>query len=61
MNNGDNPDDDAVQQLMEDEVAKVNKNLVNYKHVKRVVLRDTEFDKTTLKTIYSNFSESIIS
>ena len=48
---GNNPDDDAVQKLIEDEVAKVNKNLVNYKHIKRVVLRDTEFDKTTSKKI----------
>ena len=48
---GDNPDDDAVQKLIEDEVAKVNKNLVTYKHVKRVVLRDTEFEKTTSKKI----------
>ena len=54
---GDNPDDDAVQQLMEDEVAKVNKNLVNYKHIKRVVLRDTEFDKTTSKKIRRQYKQ----
>jgi hypothetical protein len=54
---GDNPDDDAIQTLLEEEVSKVNKNLVNYKHIKRVVRRDTEFDKTTSKKIRRQYKK----
>ena len=54
---GNNPDDDAIQNLIESEVAKVNKNLVNYKHIKRVVLRDTEFEKTTSKKIRRQYKK----
>ena len=38
-------------------MAKVNKNLVNYKHIKRVILRDTEFDKTTSKKIRRQYKK----
>ena len=54
---GENPDDDAIQNLLEEEVSKVNKNLVNYKHIKRVVRRDTEFDKTTSKKIRRQYKK----
>ena len=41
----------------EEEVSKVNKNLVNYKHIKRVIRRDTEFDKTTSKKIRRQYKK----
>ena len=48
---GSNPDKDALQELLEEEVKKVNKQLVSYKQVRRVVYRDHEFEKTTSKKI----------
>jgi long-chain acyl-CoA synthetase len=48
---GENPDKSEVQKLIEGEVKKVNQQLVTYKHVKKVVLRDQEFEKTTSKKI----------
>lgn len=54
---GADPDHAEVQKLIEAEVAKVNQNLVNYKHIKRVVLRDTEFEKTTSKKIKRQYKK----
>jgi len=48
---GENPDPALVQKLIDEEVRKVNQQMVSYKHVRKVVLRDSEFDKTTSKKI----------
>jgi long-chain acyl-CoA synthetase len=48
---GENPDPEAIQNLLELEVRKVNEQLVPYKYIRKVIVRDTEFDKTTSKKI----------
>ena len=48
---GPNPDEETIQALLEEEVGKVNQQLVGYKHIRRVTYRGTEFDKTTSKKI----------
>jgi len=48
---GEKPDPAAIRKLIDDEIKKVNQQLVSYKHIRKVVLRDTEFDKTTSKKI----------
>lgn len=40
-----------LQQVLEEEVKKVNQQLVSYKAVRKTILRDSEFDKTTSKKI----------
>jgi len=52
---GENPDPAAIQKLVDEEVKKVNQQLVSYKHIRRVTFRDTEFDKTTSKKIKRNY------
>lgn len=52
---GENPDPDAVQALLDEECDKVNEMLVSYKHIRRVVVRDTEFEKTTSKKIIRKY------
>lgn len=52
---GENPDLDAVQALLDEECDKVNEMLVSYKHIRRVVVRDTEFEKTTSKKIIRKY------
>lgn len=47
-----NPDDSlAVEELVKTDVARVNKNLVSYKRISKVVIRREEFVKTTTKKI----------
>ena len=48
---GSEPSEDAIQKLLEDVVAEVNEKLVNYKKIKKVVHRTTEFEKNTSKKI----------
>jgi len=48
---GDKPDAAALQALIEEEVKKVNQQIVSYKGIRKVTLRDTEFDKTTSRKI----------
>ena len=48
---GQNPSTETLQKLIEDEVKKVNQQMVSYKHVRNVLLRDTEFEKTTSRKI----------
>lgn len=48
---GKEPSPDAVQKLFEAEVRKVNEQLVPYKHIRRIKVRDTEFAKTTSRKI----------
>ncbi len=48
---GPDPKVEAIQTLLEEEVKKVNQRLVSYKHIRRVVYRDAEFEKTTSRKI----------
>lgn len=43
--------DEAVRQLIGEEVQKVNHSLTTYKYIRKFSLRDTEFEKTTSKKI----------
>lgn len=52
---GENPDPDTIQSLLETECVKANDQLVSYKKIRKVVYRDTEFDKTTSKKIIRNY------
>lgn len=47
----DPDDDDAVEALIENDVAKVNKNFVSYKRINSTVIRREEFEKTTTRKI----------
>ena len=53
---GPDPEIESIQSLLYEEVHKVNEQLVSYKHVRKVVIRDTEFEKTTSKKIRRNYS-----
>ena len=48
---GPDPEKGAVQALLEEEVEKVNRQLVSYKRIRRVLYRETEFEKTTTRKI----------
>ncbi len=48
---GENADPAAIQNLMEAEVRKVNEQMVPYKYIRKVIVRDTEFEKTTSRKI----------
>lgn len=48
---GPNPSDEQIQKLLEDVVDNVNDKLVNYKKIKKVVLRKEEFEKNTSRKI----------
>ena len=48
---GDNPSEESIQKLLEEVVTEVNEKLVNYKKIKKVVYRPTEFEKNTSKKI----------
>ena len=48
---GEKPELAVVQKLIDEEVKKVNQQMVSYKHIRKVVIRDTEFEKTTSKKI----------
>lgn len=48
---GADPDEEGIQALLEAEVKKVNEQLVSYKRVRRVLYRDSEFEKTTSRKI----------
>lgn len=52
---GENPDPDAIQSLLEAECRKVNDQLVSYKQIRKIIYRDTEFEKTTSKKIIRNY------
>ena len=51
QNLGKDASDEAIQKELEDAVDKVNEKLVNYKKIKKVVLRKTEFEKNTSRKI----------
>ena len=48
---GQEPSDEKILELLKAEVDKVNLKLSNYKKIKNVVLRKTEFEKNTSKKI----------
>ncbi|HOB87280.1 MAG TPA: AMP-binding protein, partial [Bacillota bacterium] len=48
---GAEPTREAIQALLEEEVQKVNRQLVSYMKIRRVIYRDTEFEKTTSRKI----------
>lgn len=46
-----NPTKEQIQNLLNSIVQEINKKFPNYKHIKSVNVRDTEFEKTTTKKI----------
>lgn len=42
---------DEIRELIHNEIKKVNKKLVNYKHIKNFIIREAEFAKTTTRKI----------
>ena len=52
---GENPQPEALRQLIEEEVKKVNQQLVSYKRIRKTIIRDSEFDKTTSRKIKRNY------
>ncbi|HHT77577.1 MAG TPA: long-chain fatty acid--CoA ligase [Clostridiaceae bacterium] len=52
---GPNPDPDMIQQVLEEECKKVNDQLPSYKQIRKVIYRDTEFEKTTSKKIKRSY------
>lgn len=48
---GANPAPEKVQELIEGVVSEVNEKLVNYKKIKKTVVRETEFEKNTSRKI----------
>ena len=49
--NKNNPTKEEIQSLMNSVVQEINMKFPNYKHIKSVNIRDTEFEKTTTKKI----------
>jgi len=53
----ENPTEEQVYRLIEEEVHKVNKMLVLYKYVRHITIRETEFEKTTSKKIIRKYKQ----
>jgi len=53
----ENPTEEQVYKLIEEEVYKVNKMLVLYKYVRHIEIRETEFEKTTSKKIIRKYNK----
>ena len=51
QNIGKDATDEQIQKELEDAVDKVNEKLVNYKKIKKTVLRKEEFEKNTSRKI----------
>ena len=45
------PTKDEIIKIVNDIVANVNSKIPNYKHIKNVIVRDKEFEKTTTQKI----------
>ncbi len=45
------PTKEEIKKIMNDVVANVNNKIPNYKHIKNIVIRDKEFEKTTTQKI----------
>ena len=54
---GPDPEREAIQSLLEEEVKKVNQKLVSYKRIRRVIYRDREFEKTTSRKIRRQYNK----
>lgn len=52
----DNPTEEQIRKLIENEVYKVNKSLVLYKYIRYFTIRDVEFEKTTTKKIKRQYN-----
>ena len=50
LENGTAPGD-STHKIISSEIKRINKALVNYKHIKSVELREEEFEKTTTRKI----------
>ena len=48
---GENPDEERVRELIQSVVDDVNKNNPVWKYIRKTVIRNTEFEKTTTKKI----------
>ena len=46
--------DEDILAVLKAEIDKINRKLVSYKHIRKVELRDTEFEKTTTRKIRRN-------
>ena len=53
---GANVDKEELQKFFDEIIRKVNEQTVSYKHIRKVVIRDTEFDKTTSKKIKRKYN-----
>ncbi len=53
---GTDPQEKDIRALLEEEVKKVNERLVSYKRIRRVIYRDTEFEKTTSRKIRRQYN-----
>ena len=53
-----NPSDDEIKKIINNQIQEINKKFPNYKHIKSVHIRDSEFDKTTTKKI-KRFGENL--
>ena len=47
----ENPDEDDVYKIITEEVKRINKEMTEFKRVRRVILREEEFPKTTTQKI----------
>ena len=46
-----NPSKEEIEKIINSQVQEINKKFPNYKHIKSIHIRDTEFEKTTTKKI----------
>ncbi|NLG87793.1 MAG: AMP-binding protein [Clostridiaceae bacterium] len=54
----ENPTEEQVRRLIDDEVHKVNKSLVLYKYIRHFTIRHIEFEKTTTKKIKRQYNDN---
>ena len=52
----ENPTEEQIRKLIENEVHNVNKSLVLYKYIRHFSIRDIEFEKTTTKKIKRQYN-----
>ena len=50
----ENATDDDITAILKAEIDKINRKLVSYKHIRKIELRATEFEKTTTRKIRRN-------
>ncbi len=47
----ENPSKNDIQKIITNQIQEINKKFPNYKHIKSIYIRDSEFEKTTTKKI----------